>query len=245
MKKGCILLITVLVSAALLAGQPLGAREVMEGAVMVDNVKVYIDPAKFDSTRYMSGPPVGIEEQEDMKAVERWQELRSKEMADRSLADSQQTVFLFAEVVGEKFTEKNFPIAKKFFYSVYKTESNLNKQGKDRWERMRPPGKNSGLKPVGKFENLGSYPSGHAAFAWLTGIVLADMLPEMRQAIMTRAREIGLNRVIGGVHYPSDIEAGRLLAVACAVEIRDNRAFLADFEEARQEVRKGLGLPLN
>jgi len=105
-------------------------------------------------------------------------------------------------------------------------------------------GKESWSEARGQVRKLG-FLSQRAAFAWLTGIVLADMLPEMRQAIMARAREIGLNRVIGGIHYPSDVKAGRLLTVACAVEIRDNPAFLADFEEARQEVRKGLGLPLN
>lgn len=230
--------------ALMLLALPVHASDVMEGALIIKNVKVYIDPAKFDSTRYMSPPPAGIEAEEDMRAVERWQSLRTPEMTDRIVKDSDQTVFLFADVLGENFTEKAFPIARKFFHSIYRTESNLNKQGKSRWARLRPPATNSELKPVGKFENQGSYPSGHSAFAWLTGIVLADMIPEKRDAIMMRARQVSLNRIIGGVHYPSDVEAGRILAVACAVEIRNNPAYLADFAEARIEVRKGLGLPL-
>lgn len=214
-----------------------------EGAYIVDKVKVYINPETFDSTRYMSAPPTGLEEQEDKATVERWQNLRDQKMADKSLADSKQSVFIFSDVLGEAFQAKAFPVAAKFFDSVYKTESNLNKQGKERWGRLRPPASNPNLKPVGKFENEGSYPSGHATFGWLTGIVLADMIPEKREQIMRRAREYGLNRVIGGVHFPSDIEAGRILAVACAVEMRHSKAFLADFAEARAEVRKGLGLP--
>jgi acid phosphatase (class A) len=236
--------VAVVCFAASMAAGSVYASEVMEGALIVSKVKVYIDPAKFDSTRYLSPPPTGLEAQEDMRIVERWQGLRSKAMEEKSLADSEQSVFIFADVLDNRFNAKNFPIADNFFNSVYKTESNLNKQGKDRWQRLRPPASNQNLKPVGKFVNEGSYPSGHAAFGWLTGIVLADMIPEKRDAIMMRAREISLNRVIGGVHFPSDIEAGRMLAVACAVEIRDNPAFLADFEEARQEVRKALGLPL-
>jgi acid phosphatase (class A) len=244
MKKCGAYLICLSIAVLMLCITLAFATDVMEGAVVIKNVKVYIDPAQFDSTRFMSAPPVGIEEKEDMRTVERWQKLRSREMAVKSLADSEQSVFIFSDVLGEKFTEKNLPIAKKFFHSVYQTESNLNKQGKEKWERMRPPAKNPGLKPVGKFENYGSYPSGHAAFSWLTGIVLADMIPEKREAIMVRAREIGLNRIIGGVHYPSDVEMGRILAVACAVEMRSKPAFLADFDEARKEVRKVLGLPL-
>lgn len=214
-----------------------------DGAYVIDGVKVYIDPKSFDSTRYMSAPPSGLEEQEERRIVERWQALRSQQMADRSLSDSKQSIFVFADVVGADFQPERFPLAAKFFESVYKTESNLNKQGKERWARMRPPASIPDLKPVGKFENEGSYPSGHATFGWLAGIVLADMLPEKREAIMNRAREYGLNRVIGGVHFPSDIEAGRILAVACAVEMRHNKAFLADFAAARAEVRKGLRLP--
>jgi len=221
------------------AASPLSSKE---GAYIVDNVTVYIDPKTFDSTRYMSAPPAGSEELEDKLAVERWQNIRDQKMADRSLSDSKQSIFIFSDVLGEGFRSEEFPITAKFFESVYKTESYLNKQGKERWARMRPPASNPGLKPVGKFGNEGSYPSGHAAFGWLAGIVLADMVPEKREQIMNRAREYGLNRVIGGVHFPSDIEAGRILAVACAVEMRHSLAFLADFAKARSEVRKGLGL---
>ncbi len=161
-------------------------------------------------------------------------------MASKSLSDSNQSIFIFADVLGDKFRTEGMPITSKFFTSVYKTESNLNKQGKERWERLRPPASNPNLKPVGKFDNEGSYPSGHATFGWLAEIVLSDMIPEKRDAIMRRAREYGLNRVIGGVHFPSDIEAGRILAVACAVEMRHSAAFLADFAEARAEVRRVL-----
>ena len=203
----------------------------------------YIDPARFDTTRFMSPPPRGLEEQEDMRVVERWQQLRTQAMADKALADSTQEVFVFAEVVGPAFRAESFPVASRFFQSVYKTESDLNKQGKERWARTRPHGVNPNLKPVGKFGSEGSYPSGHATFGWLAGIVLSDMIPEKRSEIMMRAREYGLNRIIGGVHYPSDIEAGRILASIIALEMQRNEDYLRDFEEARNEVRKGLSLP--
>ena len=219
------------------------ASELPAGTYLVGKDKVYIDPAKFDSTRYMSPPPTGLEAEEDMLAVVRWQALRSATMAAQTVLDSEQSVFVFADVVGAQFTAANFPKARKFFNAVYRTESHLNKQGKERWARLRPPGQNPDIKPVSRFANQGSYPSGHATFGWLTGIVLADMIPEKRDEIMKRARAFGLNRIIGGAHFPSDVEAGRILAVACAVEMRDNPAFLADFAEVKREVRAGLGLP--
>ena len=222
---------------------PAWADEPAAGVFFVGKDKVYIDPAKFDSTRYMSPPPTGLEAEEDMRSVERWQERRSASMAARTVVDSEQSVFILGDMLGSRFTANNFPKASAFFTAVYKTESHLNKQGKERWARLRPPGQNPEIKPVSRFANQGSYPSGHATFGWLTGIVLADMIPERRDEIMARAREFGLNRVIGGAHFPSDIEAGRILAVICAVEMGNNPAFLADFAEAKREVRAGLGLP--
>ena len=85
------------------------------GAVYVGKDRVYIDPAKFDSTRYMSPPPVGQEAEEDMLAVVRWQERRTAAMAAKTVVDSEQSVFVFADVVGEKFTAADFPKARKFF----------------------------------------------------------------------------------------------------------------------------------
>ena len=237
---------TAVLVTGLLLSAPSGfvlAADAVDGAVYVGKDRVYIDPAKFDSTRYMSPPPVGLEAEEDMLAVVRWQDKRTAAMAAQTVIDSEQSVFVFADVVGEKFSAANFPTARKFFRAVYRTESHLNKQGKERWARLRPPGQNDQIKPVSRFANQGSYPSGHAAFGWLTGIVLADMIPEKRDEIMARARAFGLNRIIGGAHFPSDVEAGRILAVACAVEMRNNPAFLADFAEAKREVRAGLGLP--
>jgi membrane-associated phospholipid phosphatase len=44
--------------------------------------------------------------------------------------------------------------------------------------------------------------SGHAAFAYVTAILLADMVPEKALAIFDRAAIIAHSRVVAGVHYP-------------------------------------------
>ena len=43
-----------------------------------------------------------------------------------------------------------------------------------------------------------------------------------------RADEAALDRVIGGVHYPTDIEAGKRLGEAIYAELRKNPAFQRD-----------------
>jgi acid phosphatase (class A) len=88
-----------------------------------------------------------------------------------------------------------------------------------------------------------SYPSGHATFAYVDAIILADMLPEKAAAIFARADAYAHNRVIEGVHYPSDLEAGRISGSVIDNVFLHNERFIADYEKARVEVRHALGLP--
>jgi DNA topoisomerase IB len=60
-----------------------------------------------------------------------------------------------------------------------------------------------------------SYPSGHSAQAVLAALHLSGLYPEHRGAFMALAREVGLHRMVGGYHFPSDVaygeEVGRML----------------------------------
>lgn len=208
-----------------------------------EDALLYLEPARIDSTRFMAPPPDADSTSREIELMLDLQQKRTQAQAERSVADLEQSVFRFADVMGPKFTQQNLPQAAKFFKRLYKTESAFNKQGKERWERQRPPVADKRLQPVAKYSNSGSYPSGHAAFGFLNGIVLAEMVPEKRAQIFERAKEFGDNRVLGGVHYPSDIEAGRQLAVMIAVAVQQNPAYLADFAAARAEVRRILELP--
>ena len=57
-----------------------------------------------------------------------------------------------------------------------------------------------------------SFPSGHAAHAQLHGLILSELYPQQAEEIRKHAQSIGHGRVILGLHYPSDVEAGRTLA---------------------------------
>ncbi|MBV7455258.1 phosphatase PAP2 family protein [Acidovorax sp. sif1233] len=204
---------------------------------------VYLDAAQLDSTRFMAPPPPAEVAGKEIELMLELQRLRTPEQAARSVADLEQSVFRFANVMGPKFTEQGLPLVAAFFKRLYKTESGFNKQGKELWKRERPPVVDKRLQPVAKYSHSGSYPSGHAAFGFLTGMALADMVPEWRPQILARAREFGDNRVLGGVHYPSDVEAGRQLAVLIAALAPQNPSYRADFEAAKAELRRVLELP--
>ncbi|RYH54960.1 MAG: phosphatase PAP2 family protein [Alcaligenaceae bacterium] len=203
----------------------------------------YYEATLVDSIRFMAPPPSAEVSAREIEQMLELQRLRTPEQVAKSAGDLEQSVFRFADVLGAQFNEERLPKATIFFHRLYKTESALNKQGKAFWKRPRPPLIDARIQPITEFGNGASYPSGHAAFGYLTGIVLADMLPEMRPQIMTRAREFGDNRVLGGVHYPSDVEAGRQLAVLIAALVQHRPDFQADFTSARAEIRELLNLP--
>ena len=80
-----------------------------------------------------------------------------------------------------------------------------------------------------------SYPSGHAYGAYLRAAVLAEIFPEKRAEIFDRARYVAWGRVIGGVHFPTDLEGGRRLAEAGFAELKKSATFRAALEKCRAE----------
>lgn len=203
--------------------------------------EVYLATEELDTTFFMAPAPSVEASRKEVAVVAALQEKRTAEQLALCMDDIKQSVFRFANVVGENFTTEKLPKATAFFHRVYRTESGFNKQGKNKWERPRPPLLDERVKPIEKLDNF-AYPSGHSAFAFITAIVLADIIPEKRAEIFNRAIEFGNNRVLGGMHFPSDVEAGRQMAAMVAVLMYKNPAFRKDLEEARAEVRTVLGL---
>jgi len=61
-----------------------------------------------------------------------------------------------------------------------------------------------------------SFPSGHACGAYYIASKLAKRYPHLVDPLMTLADQIGRSRVQAGVHYPSDVEAGKAIGIALA-----------------------------
>jgi acid phosphatase (class A) len=87
-----------------------------------------------------------------------------------------------------------------------------------------------------------SYPSGHSTFGAMTAILLSNMVPEKQAELFARGWDYGQSRVIGGVHFPTDVESGRIEATAMVALMMQNGDFRTDFAAAKAELRKGLGL---
>lgn len=60
-------------------------------------------------------------------------------------------------------------------------------------------------------ESSFSYPSGHSALAEFYARILSIALPDRAADFKARALQIAQDRMIGGVHYPTDVRDGVLL----------------------------------
>lgn len=86
------------------------------------------------------------------------------------------------------------------------------------FKRPRPYLTSTVLTPCIDREGSYAYPSGHTATAWYFAHKLSRIFPARKLALLKRAEEISWNRVIGGVHHPTDIEAGKKLGEVLAIE---------------------------
>lgn len=167
---------------------------------------VYAESSRLDMTRFLAPPPDAVTTAREIEYMLEIQKKRTPEQVARSIADVELNVFRFADVLGPAFNKQDLPQAAAFFKRLHDTRRVFTAQGKQHWLRLRPPLQDKRLQPVATYTSQGSYPSGHTTSAWLWAITLAEMVPEKRAEIFARAREFGDNRVVGGVHFPSDVE---------------------------------------
>jgi acid phosphatase (class A) len=213
--------------------------------VHAEGARPYSDSKEINLLLLLPPPPANDSAQ--MKAelgeILTIQVTRTKEMEARALADATENVWRFADVVNDpKFNAAALPKLAAFFDRVVETEAAVVDPAKDVWKRPRPHLYSDLVHPVVPLSKSGSYPSGHSTVGTLMGIELANMLPEKRAAIMARAWEFAHNRVVGGIHYTSDIEMGRVSGTVIAQTISTHPDFAQEFEAAKAELRAALGL---
>ncbi len=206
----------------------------------------YVTPKEVDLTRLLP-PPVaagGPADLAERAAVVAAQKAASPERIALAVHDADETVFvIFGGVMGEAFAPAALPLTDRLFARLGDSEDATVDPAKPFFGRVRPylaaPDE---IKPLVKASKSGSWPSGHTTRATLEGIVLAAMMPEKKTEIWARVGEYAESRVVGGMHYREDLEAGRLAGTAMATAAFLDPRFVADFEAAKAELRAAYGL---
>jgi len=211
---------------------------------LAKEAKPFINAEKLDIRQVIGAPPANDspDTRAELATLEALQNKRTTRDEARILADTREKVWRFAEVLGTHFNARSLPKTKSFFKRVVATSRAVVAPAKQYWMRPRPFTVDDKLIPSIKHPTSGSWPSRHATTGTLFGLILADMIPEKREALLERAKEFADNRAFGGVHYPSDIEAGRRTAAAIIVKLKEDSNFVKAFNDARDELRKKLHL---
>ena len=206
----------------------------------------YLAHGNPDLSSLIAPPPMpGSSAQEwDLQAVLAIQGSRSTAEVQLADADTHKSVFRFDSALGDNFNADKLPVTAAFFEKLTKQGAEPMKAVKAYWHRPRPYNSSTLVHPAIETEGTSpSYPSGHATYAYLCAVVLANMVPEKRTEIFARAELFAQGRVIGGVHYPTDVEAGKLSGTLIAAAMLQNPVFRADLWRATQETRRALSLP--
>ena len=217
---------------------------IIGSAAQAEDAKPFVTNKDIDLTMILPPPPANDSAQTkaELGEVLMLQVTRTPEMVASAVADAEENVWRFANVMGPNFTKEKLPKFSAFFDRVVETEGAVVDPAKDVWKRPRPHQLSDLVKPAVKLSSSGSWPSGHATVGTMMGIILADMVPEKRAEIMARAAEYAHNREVGGIHYASDVEMGKISGSVIAAILLNRDDFKAEYEVARAELRSDLGM---
>lgn len=170
--------------------------------------------------------PGSVKESEDFNVLLTYQKLRTAQdcaNAQKDTATSLATMFGGAHNILNRDEVDRLS----FFMLKAYAASGLNAYvAKETFKRPRPYQKNPLIKPCIELESSYAYPSGHTMMVRLYARILSQVFPERAELFIKRADGYSLNRVIGGVHHPSDIYAANIVADYLSQKMIKNEKFM-------------------
>jgi acid phosphatase (class A) len=156
----------------------------------------------------------------------------------RAADENKLTIFHFAPAIGPWFVPGKFPKTEALFKEVEAEAKRVTDDAKNIYRHPRPYHVAPERFPHAiehEDPTHFSYPSGHSTRGTVFAALLAELFPEKRAALFAKGRDTGWLRVLGGVHYPADVYAGRVLGQALVREFLRSETFQRDLAAARAE----------
>jgi acid phosphatase (class A) len=217
-------------------------------AAQTPHKPIFISPGQLDVASVLPNPPANdsSEGKAELDEVHRLQNAREAAQITHAKADdAEEDIFIFKDVLGDKFTPTALPLTALLSAHVHNDEGVIVGPAKKYFHRLRPFNFDTTVKPICKTNNDVTdygYPSGHSTTGYLEALTLAMIIPEKRNAILARADDYARSRVVCGVHYQTDVEASKSVAYAMIGIMLNNPQFKQELEAARMETRRILGL---
>ncbi|PWU09703.1 MAG: hypothetical protein C5B50_26895 [Verrucomicrobia bacterium] len=199
----------------------------------------YLAPGHPDPVALLAPPPApgSTEEIADLQEARAVFKARTAAEKERAVKDSGLSFSLFKAAIGPVFVQTNLPRTAALLEQVKKEIGVIIDTPKDHWKRKRPYELDPELS-LGKPEPSFGYPSGHSTRGTVYSMVLAELFPSSREAILQVGRNIGWDRVLIGKHFPTDVQAGRVLGQAIVHELMSSPSFLRDLSQAKAEISR-------
>ncbi|WP_082483800.1 phosphatase PAP2 family protein [Methylobacterium sp. Leaf87] len=181
------------------------------------------DKAAFTATRSLKGTP-------------RWV-LATTDVADGASAILDD----FACVIGQRIDQARAPALMTLLERSRLDIARATRGPKEHYRRIRPfVGNDAEICVVRSAEiaNAFSFPSSHATQGWTYASIMAALMPEKATQFFVRARSYGESRVVCGLHWMSDVQAGRTAGSIVFAALQGDAGFRADLERARAEITK-------
>ncbi|MBF7686700.1 acid phosphatase [Acinetobacter rathckeae] len=202
-----------------------------------DSLAIVPAPPAYNSVDFLRDK-AAYDQAKSLVGTERWKV--AAEDADLSDANIGKP---FSQAFGIEISPQNTPVTYEILKKLRTDAGNYaTKAAKEHYMRLRPfmffnshtctPNDEASLS------KNGSYPSGHTTIGWSSALVLAEIRPERQNEILQRGYEFGQSRVICGVHWQSDVDAGRITGSAIVARLHADKAFTKMLEEAKQEIQR-------
>ena len=197
----------------------------------------YLAPNALNVRALLPGPPAqgSAANQADIDAVLRRQARRTPEQIARAKAEADLSPAAFAPVFGKWFTAEKLPLTFALLKNATEDAEAISGAAKSYWNRPRPPFQDAAIHPAVPVPPNASYPSGHAMRGTLWAAILSQLAPEKAGLLRGRGEQIGEDRIIAGVHFPTDVAGGRTLGQALAKRFLANAEFQHDLARAAVE----------
>ncbi|QDG94478.1 phosphatase PAP2 family protein (plasmid) [Rhizobium sp. NIBRBAC000502774] len=207
----------------------------------------YLTPQDYpDGKTVLPPPPVqgSAAQAADLEAFENYRAMRDTDLGRRAAADANLKFDNigkpFSDALGIDISRETTPHLHLLLQRVLTDAAYASDSAKSVFKRPRPFTELKVASCTQEHEKFlssnGSYPSGHAVTGMLWAAVLVEIAPDRATQLIKKGYEFGEGRAICGVHWRSDIEAGRLLAFGAFSRLQSDKRFQRQLREAKNEV---------
>lgn len=165
-----------------------------------------------------------------------FQKNRKSEDCDQANIERLASLASFFGANGSPISKSDLEQLTTFFKQIRVDVAFVVRKLKHDFARKRPFLELAGLEPCLPKEVGESYPSGHAALSKIYALILGELYPNHRTFLESRAKEIADHRVLAGLHYRTDVEAGVQAAALIYEQLKKSPKFQEDLAKNQKQL---------